>query len=89
MPFHNVMDAADSTAEFDILSFGNHNGKFVVPIGAPLGPHQQHALERLMMRDWIRLIDIAIVPTCGLGEPVRVFLMMPAAREWYAAQKVA
>lgn len=41
-----------------------------------------------MLRDWIRLIDIAATPTAtNSGQLMRVFRVMPEAVEWAARFK--
>lgn len=90
MGLQNVMDGAHDVAEYDVLSHMNENGKFVIPLGLVLEQHYQDALERLMLRDWIRLIDISPCSTTGMAMVLqRVFIAMPAAREWYAIRRAA
>jgi hypothetical protein len=90
MGLQNIMNGADDVAEYDILDHMNENGKFVLPVGVEYAEHTQRALERLMLLDWIRLIDIAPVPTAGLGFALmRVFIAMPAARDWHALRKAS
>lgn len=56
--------------------------KFAIAIDYPLPPIHQQALEQLMLRDWIRLIDVTVISE-NSGQLVRVFRVMPAAVEWF------
>lgn len=81
MPFSKVQTLDDD--EFDVLSFMTPDTKkFVIPLGAVPDQGHQDALERLMMRDWIRLIDVSPAPTSGRGL-YRIFRVMPEAVEWF------
>lgn len=74
--------------EYAILSLMTADTKkFVVEIGQALSQPQQDALERLMLRDWIRLIDISPIGSMP-GKIFRVFRVMPVAVEWYTARSV-
>lgn len=79
----------EQTAEFDVLSHmtngevGLH--KFCVELGVVLAQHQQDALERLMARDWIYLIDIS--PACGSAALFRVFAVRAVAVAWYQSRR--
>jgi hypothetical protein len=64
-----------------------HTHKFCVPIHGDLGPAQQHALERLMLREWIRLIDVSYV--ANMPGVHRVFVVTAPALEWMAKQETA
>jgi hypothetical protein len=73
--------------EFRILALMTaETRKFVAPLGMAFAQEQQDALERLMLRDWIRLIDISYAPTAGPGM-FRVFRVMPEAIAWYESRK--
>ena len=72
-------------AERDVLAHANENGKFVVPLGVTLDRRRQEALERLMLREWVRLIDISSAPTSGVSTLLRVFMVTQAARDAVAA----
>jgi hypothetical protein len=75
--------------EFNILSLmTSETRKFVAPLGVTFAQEQQDALERLMLRDWIRLIDISYAPNAGPGM-FRVFRVMPEAVAWYESQRAA
>lgn len=73
----------DRKAEFEVMAHANENGKFVVPLGADVGQRKQAALERLLLREWVRLIDVSRVPTSGIEGFVRVFMLTDAARAAY------
>ena len=61
--------------------------KFALPINYPLTPGQQAALERLMLRDWIRLIDISRIANSDYPSTLcRVFRVMPEAVAWYESK---
>ena len=56
-----------------------------ISLGYVLDDQRQHALERLMLKDWVRLIDvepISIYP----DHMLRIFRVMPEAVAWYAAE---
>ena len=80
MTFHLVTSPEQD--EFDVLSFmTDDTRKFCIRVGERLSHQQQTALERLMLRDWIRLIDVSdIAAAPGL---FRVFRVMPEAVEWH------
>lgn len=76
------MTLAEREAEAAILRIKSADTqKFAVPLLGVMEQSQQDALERLMLRDWIRLIDISALPTVGLGL-YRVFRVMPEAEFW-------
>lgn len=76
---------SDDEDEYEILRYmTSDTHKFVIQVGLTLPQNLQNALERLMLRDWIRLIDISPTPTAtGDHRLMRVFRAMPAAVEWY------
>lgn len=77
----------DERAEKEILDLMTPDTKkFGIEIGYKLTQSQQDALERLQLRDWIRLIDISPV-TAGGWMPLRVFRVMPDAVAWHQAQE--
>jgi len=75
--------------EFEILRHMTEETRtFAVPLGVALPQKLQDALERLMLRDWIRLIDVSPTPTAtGDLRLMRVFRVMPIAVEWYQREK--
>jgi hypothetical protein len=76
----------DEEDEAEVLSFMTESTyKFVVQVGVNLGARTQAALERLMMRDWIRLIDVSTIQ--GQFGIYRVFRVEPEAVEWFRAWK--
>lgn len=84
MPLQQIL--TDESAEAEILAIMNDKGKFVVPIDAGLDQQQQDALERLMLRDWIRLIDVSPASQAAPHSPFqlyRVFRVMPVAVSWF------
>lgn len=72
----------EQAAEMEILTLMTRDTyKFALEVGYPHTLEQVDALERLMLRDWIRLIDVSIIANCpGL---FRVFRVMPEAVEWF------
>lgn len=70
-------------AEYEILKVMNPNAKFCIPVGGILIGSKQEALERLMLRDWIRLIDVSFCPTAGSNDLMRIFRVMPCAVAWF------
>jgi hypothetical protein len=71
-------------AEYEILSLMTPDTrKFAIQVGYPLDEDEQNALERLMLRDWIRLIDIG--PVAAHPGVMRIFRVMPEAVNWYMA----
>jgi hypothetical protein len=78
---YNQLSFAEQ-AEYYVLSFAEHeNHKMGIEIGCPLQAALQEALERLQIRDWIRLIDVS--PIAALrGKILRIFRVMPDAVRW-------
>ena len=73
----------DEEHEYEILrrmTPGTH--KIGVPIIADLSAEQQFALERLQLRDWVRLIDVSVASGVP-GHLLRIFRVMPAAVAWF------
>jgi hypothetical protein len=76
------LTALEKAAEASILKLRtDETQKFVVPLGMNCQQDVQDALERLMLRDWIRLIDVALIPHLG-PHVFRVFRVMPEAEFW-------
>ena len=78
----------DEHAEHALLSLmTSETHKFAIAVDYPLTQAQQDALERLQLRDWIRLIDvssIACMPVTAFPVAVfRVFHVMPEAVRWF------
>lgn len=74
--------------EYAILSLMTPDTKkFCIEIAQRVSEDQQAALERLQLRDWVRLIDISPVATMP-GKLFRIFRVMPVAVEWYTARTV-
>lgn len=81
----NILDEAN---EYAILSLMTpETKKFGIEIGQQLPEDKQAALERLQLRDWVRLIDVSPVAAMP-GKIFRIFLVMPVAVEWYTARTV-
>ena len=59
--------------------------KFALEVNYHLTPKQQAALERLMLRDWIRLIDVNSIAQYP-RTLFRVFRVMPEAVAWYESK---
>jgi hypothetical protein len=57
------------------LKLANENRKFGIAVDYPLDQKLQDALERLMMAEWIRLIDVAAVQHVGGGRLIRLFMV--------------
>lgn len=73
-------------AEETILRLGTEDThKFAIQLGYTLDRDEQDALERLMLRDWIRLIDISTVAAMP-GKLMRIFRIMPEAVAWLTAR---
>ena len=75
----------EETKEREILSLANEIGKLAVEVDYtdskdPIG--FQDALERLMIRGWIRLIDVGSIRYAP-DRMFRIFLASPEAVEWY------
>lgn len=76
----------DETHEFSILSIKSvETQKFAVSIGFRFPEEEQRAFERLMLRDWIRLIDVCVLAIAP-GVLMRIFRVMPEAVAWHAAR---
>ena len=78
----------DEQAEHVLLSLmTSDTHKFAIALNYPLSEAQQFALERLQLRDWVRLIDvssIACTPVTAFPVAVfRVFRVMPEAVQWF------
>ena len=79
----------DTEAELAILSHMTPGTKkFAVAVGFVFDERHQHAFERLMLRDWIRLIDVAVTLE-SRGQPMRIFRVMPEAVAWYKQESGA
>jgi hypothetical protein len=71
---------ADQRAERKLLRLASEKGKFVVSITAAMTEETQGALERLQLREWIRLIDVT--PIGPKPRLYRVFLLTKPALEF-------
>ena len=77
------MTPEEEDAERELLSLMTRDThKFAIAVDFQLTQAQQHALERLQLRDWIRLIDVSVI-SVSYGKIVRVFRVMPEAVRWY------
>lgn len=81
----NILDEANEYAILSLMTADTK--KFCIEVAQPLSQQQQDALERLQLRDWIRLIDISPIGSMP-GKIFRVFRVMPVAVEWYTARSV-
>ncbi len=72
----------EEQAEYYLLLFAElENHKMSIEVGCPLQVSLQQALERMQMRDWIRLIDVS--PIAALpGKLLRIFRVMPVGILW-------
>jgi hypothetical protein len=74
----------NETYELEILKLANENGKFAIEqMHLLLGPDWvRNAVNRLLTKKWIELVDItdrvAIVP----GITMRVYIATPEAVKW-------
>jgi len=58
--FRQIISDKEAEAEFRLLQLMTGDSrKFAIEVGYPLNDEQQVALERLMLKDWIRLIDVS------------------------------
>ena len=75
------MLTSNEKTELALLRIANEHGKFAVFLD-PKGitAEQQQALERLQLREWVRLIDVSYVGSAGAI--CRVFLASLEARMW-------
>ena len=79
--------SASEHAEYRILAMMTEDThKFAIQVGYPLDEAQQAALERLLLRDWVRLIDVTPVAIAP-DRTVRVFRVMPEAVAWYRGHR--
>lgn len=78
---YNQLSHAEQ-AEYYLLSFAElENHKMGIEVGCPLQVALQEALERMQMRDWVRLIDVS--PIAALpGKLLRIFRVMPVGILW-------
>ena len=76
----------DQQAELTILKLSTADThKFVVGLASPREPRLRFALERLQIRDWIRLIDVDVV-SAHPGKLFRVFMLTEPAILWLDQQ---
>ena len=75
----------DEREELGLLRLASDKGTFAIGLGAMPGKGVQFALERLQIREWIKLIDVSpiavgLVVAPGKGVPVfRIFLLTKPA----------
>jgi hypothetical protein len=74
----------DQREELKLLRLASEKGTFAIGLGANMGKDQQFALERLQIREWIKLIDVTPIAAGRTlatgGVPVyRVFLLAKPA----------
>lgn len=74
----------DQKAEVEILGLANEMGKFALELSFVGTPEQQQALERLQVRRWITLADVAPVAAYP-GRLFRVFVASDEALAWHAS----
>lgn len=68
--------------ERKILALANENGKFAIEVAYTGWTLQgQQALERLQLREWVRLIDVTPVAAYP-NRLFRAFMLTKPAREW-------
>lgn len=72
---------AEQLAEYDLMTLANEHGKFAIAIDYPLTQQQQLALERLQLRGWVTLIDVALSSAID-GHFMRIFLLSSSAKLW-------
>lgn len=80
-------DERDEYSVLKVMTDDTH--KFAVPIGlGVLSPEMQRALERLQLREWVRLIDVSFIMDSGMqpGTLFRIFKVMPEALTWFRGQ---
>jgi hypothetical protein len=75
----------EEQAEYELLKLANDKGKFAIPMAANMTDDHSDALERLQLREWIKLIDVSPL-SIQTGKVFRVFMITPAARTWYRRQ---
>lgn len=74
---------ADEEIEHTLLALMTPDTKkLAIEYGYQFDDRAQLALERLQLRDWIRLIDISPVHAAP-GRVMRVFRVMPEAVAWF------
>jgi hypothetical protein len=70
----------DEVAELGLLRLASEKGKFAVSIRRNMSQADQDALERLQLREWIKLIDVTpIWLSEGRGDLFRIFMLTPPA----------
>jgi len=72
----------DQQCEMNLLKRMNTQHKLGIQVDYSLSEDLQRALERLQLKDWIRLIDVATIEA-SCGKLMRIFLVMPPAVAWY------
>jgi hypothetical protein len=72
----------EQEAELKMLGYASEKGKFALSVTAKLSKDEQEALERLQLREWIKLIDIAPLFTGEGFRLVRVFMLTAPALAW-------
>lgn len=79
---------ANEREELAILQRANEKGKFAIPvISNVLSNEADSALERLQLREWIRLIDVTFISPSPMPQlpphaVYRVFMLTPQALAW-------
>lgn len=77
---------AEEKAELELLKLSSEKGKFAIAVGYPMSQEQQDALERLQLRDWIRLIDVSTIEHDKKFRLFRVFMLTPPALDFLKRQ---
>ncbi len=77
-----TQDEADELALLRLMTPDTH--KFAVAVGYPV-KSTNLALERLQLKDWVRLIDVTVIAATPGRELMRVFRVMPKAVKWVAS----
>ena len=74
--------------ENHILGLGNiNNGKFAIPINESLDGETNRALMKLLVHDWVRLIDVSLI-AIGL-KYYRIYVLSAIAYEWFHDKKIS
>jgi hypothetical protein len=71
----------DEMAELALMKLANEHGKFALSFGS-FSDEQTLALERLQIREWVRLIDVNFIASGPMATPFRVFMLTQPALTW-------
>lgn len=75
---------SEDEADAEVLGMTNELGKMAIEVGLIPTPPLQQALERLLLRGWLRLMDVTPIAQ-EPGRLFRVFVATDEAQAWLAS----